>query len=262
DHLEFLGHTLEKITREKAGIIKPGVPVVIGRLPAEAEAVIREVAGAHAAPVHSVREVFGDDVEKYPATRLAGSHQRVNAATATLAVRVLEKYLPVNVASIAAALAEVDWPARWQKFPLAQNRTLILDASHNAEGAQTLDENLSRLRTETGRAPILLVGALGDYRARALLAVAARHAREIILLQPAQPRATPLEELVQYIPTDFNGQVRFGQVAEIFPARGECALGGPGETIVATGSIYLLGEILERFAHSVPVGESVLQDRL
>jgi dihydrofolate synthase/folylpolyglutamate synthase len=262
DHMEFLGETLAKIAREKAGIIKPGVPVVIGRLPAEAEAIMRETARARGAPIHSVREVFGDEVEKYPATRLAGSHQRVNAATATLAARVLQHILPVHAANIAAALAEVDWPARWQKFSLPQNRALILDASHNAEGAQTLDENLSRLRAETGRAPILLVGALGDYRARALLAVAARHAQEIILLQPAQPRATPLAELAQYIPADFPGPVRLGQVAEIFPARGECALGGPGETIVATGSIYLLGEILERFAHSAPVGESVLQDRL
>lgn len=262
DHQEFLGDTLEKIAREKAGIIKPGIPVILGRMPPEAEAAIRAVARERAAPLHSVREIFGEDLEKYPATNLAGSHQRANAATALLAARVLEKTLPVPVATAAAALAEVDWPARWQKFSLSENRTLILDASHNPEGAQTLDENLTRLRAETAHAPILLVGALGEFRARALLAVAARHAQEIILLAPDQPRATPPAELARLVPATFRGPVRPGKVAEIFPAPGRCTLGAPGETIVATGSLYLLGEILERFAHSVPVGEGILQDRV
>ena len=260
DHQEFLGDTLEKIAREKAGIIKPGIPVILGRMPPEAEAAIRAIAHERAAPVHSVREIFGDDLEKYPATRLAGSHQRVNAATALLAARVLEKTLPVPSATAIAALAEVDWPARWQKFSLSEGRTLIFDASHNPEGARTLDENLSRLRAETGRTPIILVGALGEFRARALLEVAARHAREIILLAPAQARATPPAELDRLVPAAFRGPVRPGQVAEIFPAPGQCALGNPGDTIVATGSIYLLGEILEHFAHPALVGEGVLQD--
>jgi dihydrofolate synthase / folylpolyglutamate synthase len=260
DHMEFLGDTLEQIACEKAGIIKPGVPVVLGRLPPEAEETIRILADARHAPVHTVREVFGDDVEKYPHTRLEGSHQRINAATATLATRVLDTLLPVSDEARVAALAEVDWPARWQRLPLSDGRQLILDASHNAEGAQALDENLARLRAETGRAPIILVGALGEHRARALLEVAARHVREIILLKPAQPRATTVEELRQFMPVAFRGSVRNGRVAEIFPAPGACTLGGEGDTIVATGSIYLLGEILERFAHAAPAGEGVLQD--
>ncbi len=262
DHQEFLGDTLEKIAREKAGIIKPGIPVVLGRLPPAAESAIRAIAKEQNAPVHSVREVFGDDLEKYPPTSLAGSHQRVNAATAALATRVLEKILPVSPASLAAALAEVHWPARWQKFPLSENRTLILDASHNAEGAQTLDEQLTRLHTETHRAPILLVGALGESRARALLEVAARHAQEIILLQPNQPRATPMDELRAFVPSNFTGPVHSGQVAKIFPAPGQCSLGAPGDTLVVTGSIYLLGEILEHFAHHSGHGEGNLQDNV
>jgi len=321
DHMEFLGNTLPEIAREKAGIIKPGVPVVIGHLPPEAEAAVRAVAAECNAPVHSVREIFGDDLAQYPQTRLEGSHQRINAATATLAVRVLGSILesehggsgtprptpdatvgsalpldaplfnsgqgrngspsplrtprrgvptheqilvplvpPISDTAIAEALATVDWPARWQRFPLSENRQLILDASHNPEGAQTLDENLTRLRAETGRAPIILVGALGEHRARALLAVAAKHAREIVLLQPAQSRATPFEELEQFVPNTFSGPIHRGAVAKIFPAPGECALGQPGDTVVATGSIYLLGEILEHFSHSTLVGESVLQD--
>jgi len=262
DHMDFLGDTLGKIAMEKAGIIKPGVPVVIGRLPPEAEVAIRAVAKEHRAPVHSVREVFGENIENYPNTRLAGSHQRVNAATATLATRVLQKQFPVTDAALESALAEVDWPARWQKFSLTDGRTLILDASHNLEGALTLDENLTALRRETARAPIMIIGALGEHRAKALLDVAACHAREIILLQPNQPRATSFEVLEKLIPTNFAGKVHRGKVAEAFPKPGECALGQSGDTIVATGSIYLLGEILERFAHPAPAGEGALQDRL
>ncbi len=262
DHTEFLGETLMEIAAEKAGIIKRGVPVVIGRLPEEAEDTIRTLAEGRGAPVHSVCEVFGDDLEKYPQTRLAGSHQRINAATATLAAQVLQNTLPVSDEARAAALAEVQWSARWEKFPLSHGRTLILDASHNLEGAQTLDENLARLHAETGRAPIILVGALGEHRARALLDVAAKHAREIILLQPHQPRASTVEELQKLVPASFRGPVRPGLVGKIFPIPGECALGNPGDTFVVTGSIYLLGEILERFSHATPAGEGVLQDRL
>ena len=260
DHMDYLGDTLEKIAVEKAGIIKPGVPVVIGRLPPEAEEPIRAIAKERGAPMHSVCEVFGENVKAYPHTRLAGSFQRLNAATAILATRVIEKTLPVNESARDAALAEVDWPARWQKFSLSDGRTLILDASHNLEGAQTLDENLASLRKETSRAPIIIVGALGEHRAKALLDVAARYAREIILLQPNQPRATEFEVLEKLVPANFSGVVKRSRVAEIFSKPGECALGNFGETIVATGSIYLLGEILERFAHPTLAGEGTLQD--
>jgi len=262
DHMDFLGDTLEKIAVEKAGIIKPGVPVVIGRLPPEAEEAIRAIAQERHAPVHSVREVLGENSKYYPPTCLAGSHQRINAATATLATRVLQKQFPVTDAALAAALAEVDWPARWQKFFLPGGRTLILDASHNLEGAHTLDENLAQLRRETGKAPIIIVGALGEHRAKALLDVAARHAQVIILLQPNQPRATSFEVLEKLVPANFTGKVQRGLVVEAFPKPGECALGQSGDTIVATGSIYLLGEILERFAHPILAGEGALQDRL
>ena len=84
DHCLELGDTLEKIAGEKAGIIKPGRPVVMGRLPPGAEQVVREVAAANHAPVHSVREVFGENLAAYPQTNLEGDYQRWNAATATL----------------------------------------------------------------------------------------------------------------------------------------------------------------------------------
>ena len=109
DHCAELGGTLAQIAREKAGIIKPGRPVVMGRVPAEAEQVIREVAAAGGAPVHSVREIFGGDMAGYPATNLAGDYQRWNAATATLVAQVFRD-LPPPRQPVAR-----DLPARFER---------------------------------------------------------------------------------------------------------------------------------------------------
>ena len=80
DHMEMLGDTLAKIAAEKAGIIKPGKPVLIGCLPEEAEAVIRSVAAERGAALYAVRDRYTD--ADLPATNLAGRFQRWNAAVA------------------------------------------------------------------------------------------------------------------------------------------------------------------------------------
>lgn len=293
DHCMELGDTVEKIAREKAGIIKPGRPVVIGRLPADAERVIREVAMTQGAPVHSVREVFGDDIARYPATNLEGDYQRWNAATATLAARLfgrrpaeggaliasppvrrdveaiqLERHgsapaeprddRPLNDDVIARGLLHVDWPGRWQRLTVG-DRTVILDASHNPEGAQELEKNLVRLERETGRKPVIIAGALGEFRARSLLEVVVRHAATLHIVVPNQSRATPYDEMLALVPADRRGLVRPGVLAEIFPDAHTCTLGHAGDTIVITGSIYLLGEVLERL-QPVAASESRLQD--
>lgn len=260
DHQQQLGDTLEQIAAEKAGILKPGVPVVLGWLPPVAEAVIRQVAAERNCPVHSVREAFGPDVNNYPVTCLEGDYQRINAAVATLAARLLRDLLPVDDACIAEALHEVSWAGRWQRLSLDCGRTLILDASHNEEGACMLEGNLRRLVEETGQQPVVMAGALGKCRAEALFRVVCRYARELILLVPNQPRASRFAELREAIPADFTGVVRESRVDELFPLAGACAVGEPGDVILSTGSIYLIGEICTRFFPSPFAGESMLQD--
>ena len=76
DHCEMLGNTLGAIAGEKAGVIKDGRPVVVGRVPPEAEAVIRSIAASRGARVVSVREEFGEDISRYPRTNLEGDYQR------------------------------------------------------------------------------------------------------------------------------------------------------------------------------------------
>jgi dihydrofolate synthase/folylpolyglutamate synthase len=280
DHVAELGGTIAQIAREKAGIIKPGRPVVMGRLPAEAESVVREVAAAQGAPLHSVREIFGEGIAGYPTTNLEGDYQRWNAATATLAVRVFysecraaacRQAVPGPAASadptkgelteevIARGLAHVNWPGRWQRTSIG-GRPLILDASHNPEGAGMLDQNLRRLIAETGRRPVVVAAALGEFRARALLEVVLRHAAEVHLVTPHQARACTFEELAALVPTDARHRLRRGTVADIFPDARTCTIGVPDDTVVVTGSIYLLGEVLERIEPGRGAGEGKLQD--
>jgi dihydrofolate synthase/folylpolyglutamate synthase len=252
DHCEILGDTLEQIAREKAGIIKAGRPVVIGRMPPEAEAAIRAIAAERAAPVIAVAERYGCELSRYPITGLAGDYQRWNAATAAETVRALPPKWRITGQAIATGLAQVDWPGRWQRVQVGQ-RQLVLDASHNPEGAQALEANLAQLVAETGRKPIVITGVLGTARARPLLETICRHAQEIHFVVPNQPRACRYEELEALVPATFRGRVVRDTVEALFPATDRCRVGGPDDVVVVTGSIYLLGEVMTRLGPSAPV---------
>ncbi|MDP3070244.1 MAG: Mur ligase family protein [Opitutaceae bacterium] len=245
DHCEILGDTMEKIAAEKGGIIKPGLPIVLGRVPPAAEAEIRRIAARRGARVISVTQEFGDDLERYPHTNLEGDYQRWNAATATLAARALAPRWKISDAAIARGLAHVDWPGRWQRVAIG-GRLAILDASHNPEGAQVLDSNLAHLVAETGRAPVVITGVMGAARARPLIETIARHAGEIHLVVPQQPRACSHDELIGLLPAGYRGRVVRADVSRLFPERDRCTAGGPEDVVVVTGSIYLLGEVMAR----------------
>lgn len=253
DHCDVLGSTFAAIAAEKAGIVKPGRPVVIGRLPAEAESVVRAIAAERGAPLISVREECGDEVERCPRTALAGDYQRWNAATAALIARQLPARWRLTDETISRGLAQVDWPGRWQEVSVGGKR-VILDTSHNGEGASVLEANLAGLVAATGRRPIVVIGVLGAARARPLLAVVARHARELRLVVPDQPRACSHAEMAALVPATFGGAVVRTSVAEAFPAANTCAVGAPDDVIVVTGSVYLAGEVMARLAGGAAQG--------
>ncbi len=259
DHCEFLGERLEQIAAEKSGIIKAGRPVVMGRVPPEAEATIRRIAAERGSRLTSVAEHFGEDLAGYPPTNLEGDYQRWNAATATLAARELGARWRIDEAAITRGLTQVDWPGRWQRVRLA-GRLAILDASHNPEGAQVLASNLEHLVAETGRKPIVITGVLGAVRARPLLETIARHAAEIHLVVPQQARACGYAELEALLPAGFAGRIVRATVAGLFPDPHTCTAGGPDDVVVVTGSIYLLGEVMARIEPDRGTGEGRLQD--
>lgn len=259
DHTDILGSTIEQIAAEKAGIIKPGKPVVMGLLPIAAERVIERVCEERGCTLFKVKDSFGEDEECFPMTSLPGGYQRRNAATAALVARVIGEQFGIGEAEIRDGLLHVNWAGRWEKHALL-DRSIILDATHNPEGAVHLERNLEAFIRENGYKPAILTGTLGLARARALIPIVCRYASEIHLLVPHQPRACTYDDLESEIPATYKGRVHERTVNELFPAPGICTAGTAGETLVATGSIYLIGEIMEALYHEVPVGEQVLQD--
>jgi dihydrofolate synthase/folylpolyglutamate synthase len=249
DHQEYLGPTLAAIAAEKAGILKPGVPCVVGDVPSDAEAVIVARAREVGAPLHFVRDRFAAGLTE---TNLAGEHQRRNAGAALLACELATR-LPIDATQARAALRSVEWAGRWQEFRLADGRRFIVDGSHNEEGVRTVEPLLAALKS-----PTLIVGALGVDRARALIAAAARHAATLVLVRPDNERACSVAELAALVPADFRGEVRHASVAELFPSPSACT--AAGETVVVLGSLYLVGEVLARLrGHGLP---DAWQDRL
>ena len=266
DHTEFLGNTIEEIAREKAGIIKPNTPVVLGLLPGRAEREIRKIALERSAEIFSVREIFLQTKPArlaFPETNLYGEHQRGNAAAALLAAKIffeksgkqLDESLSFN------ALKNVNWRARWEKITLSDGRTLILDVAHNAEGAEAIDKSLTCLCSETGTRPQIITGVLGMERARSLLHVFSKHASAIHFVRPAQERACTFEELRPCIPEKFCGEITETDIRTLFPEKNSCSLKTPNnEPILVAGSCYLAGEVLA--ALSGEHSESNFQDKL
>jgi dihydrofolate synthase/folylpolyglutamate synthase len=259
DHCEMLGDTLEAIAREKGGVIKSGRPVVIGRMPEVAERVLREMAGRRGSPAQTVREVFGQNPNDTPETNLSGEYQRWNAATALLAGRALAPRWRIDDELTRRALRNVSWPGRWQRIVLPE-RDVIVDASHNGEGAEALATELAALAARIGDRLVAVTGALGERRARAILQAVCRHAREVHLVVPDQRRACTIEQLQALVPAAYAGVVRAATVAELFPGARQCRAGHAGDTVVVTGSIYLAGEVLSRIEPEGGAVQSQLQD--
>ena len=233
DHCDLLGDTLAAIAGEKAGIIKKGKPVLMGKLPLEADAVVRRVAKELGCKLYAITDRFPDETG-LPQTNLAGGFQRWNAAIATYAIEILADRFPVRSTQ---ALEQVEWAGRWQTLEL-DGRKLILDATHNPEGVAVLKQNLSSLSEQ----PIIIAGTLGEDRAQSLMEVVAQYARELYLVTPKQDRATPTSFLKSCLDRDAVET----NLSALLPQAGCCAVGEPGDSIVVTGSIYLVGEVMER----------------
>ena len=147
DHTDRLGSTLVEIAREKAGIAKPGLDLVLGPMPPDVRAAIDEVARASGATTSDV-----GDPELPPTLGLAGAYQRDNARiAATLASR-----LGLASSAIAAGLSDVRWPGRLERIG-----DVLLDGAHNPDGAQALAAHVRTLGVPPGDAT-LVFGALAD----------------------------------------------------------------------------------------------------
>lgn len=252
DHMAVLGDTLAAIAGEKAGIIKPGVPVALGLQAPEAEAVLVKRAQALGAPLvraagcgvdHLALDRRGAAFDACPpglapmAVRinLPGRHQVDNARLALCLLGLLkEQGLPVSGQAIIKGLAAARWPARLEWV----GDDLLLDGAHNPQGAGALADYLRTFLP--GKEAVLLTAMMADKQPAPCARLLAPHFRAIVCTQVDEPRALPAAQLAaiyeaQGVPS--YAQPHMGQAL-----RRARALAGDGPVVVA-GSLYLAGAV-------------------
>jgi len=261
DHVQQLGPDLASIAREKAGIAKAGVPLVVAPQEAEVEAVIAEVAaqvGAKLVRVGSEVQYSWtkDFIAGKPAGRvtvrtargayenvllsLAGRFQGANAACAVAAAEiVLAERLDAE--KMRAALAAVDWPGRMEVIPGPV--TVILDGAHNARSIAELCAAVAEYYP--GRRTVYLFAAAADKDVVGMCRELATAGAAVIFTKTENPRAAEPEELAAGL-REAGGTV-VGMNPEIAAAFALAkAKAGEGGVVVATGSLYLVGALLEK----------------
>ena len=243
DHQPWLGNTLAKIASEKAGIIKLGVPVVAGANEPEAMEVIRETARRLDAPL---RELTSGDYSRPPLDHmelpLMGEHQRRNAALALAAIESVRSQLPTPAQAIERGLKTVDWPGRLQTIRTAPGLLTLLDGAHNPDGVESLRAALQC--HFGGLRPAFIIGVLKDKDWPAMCHMLAPLASAIYLTPVASSRSAAPDEL--------RAECLASQPAAPIHACGSLAealrLTEQAPLRVITGSLYLVGEALERLA--------------
>jgi dihydrofolate synthase/folylpolyglutamate synthase len=255
DHQQHLGDTIRAIAFEKAGIIKPGMKVVIGPLASEARTAIEEVAhdrGATIVVARSDTQVAVDMADgrarltldtpfhRYGPLELAlrGEHQVENAI---VAVRLLECARQAGIALTAAAIAQglagADWPARLEVIAVGPSKLLLIDAAHNVEGATALARYLQRWHPER---PPLVVGMMADKDVDGILRVLLPVTSEVFATSARIRRALPPEDLrrrILAIDPERHAVVDSDPLAAIDRAHTQSPL------VCVAGSIYLAGTV-------------------
>lgn len=250
DHEAFLGRTLGRIAREKAGVLRRGCEAILGPVPAGARRAILSVARRVEARITDA--MAGVSIEEngpridvrtpqhaYPAVRpMLGDYQVTNLA---VALRLLEAArragLPVDLDAVPRGMNKVSWPGRLQW--LGGRPRVLLDGAHNPAGARALARYLEHV------GPFVLVfGVMRDKDVRSMAEALFPLARYVVLTRAMSRRAATPAEIARRV-----GRLatRAHRVSD--PARALVLarhLAGRGGTVVVAGSLYLVGAILER----------------
>jgi dihydrofolate synthase / folylpolyglutamate synthase len=248
DHMHVLGDTVAEIAREKAGILKRGVPAVIGVRDTSALRPILARARRAGVPLSLIGRDFdavtgrtardfgvrvGRRVLADLRIRLAGDHQRENAACAVAALSLLRGAgLATSDADVRAGLLRVRWPGRLER--IAGRPAFLFDAAHNADGCEALARHLERGAGRAARR-VLVFGAMADKQYPQMLHRLAPLVDRIVYSPPNAPRAASHAQLRAVVP---GAHARSAADAI---ARARRAAGHDGLVIVA-GSIFLVAE--------------------
>ncbi len=250
DHEAYLGPDELSIAREKGGIIKPGVPVVCGKISSEVSRLLLEIAAERQSRAYLLGADFSFSLKNdghfdYRGIKqsfldvtvaLCGRHQRANASLALAALELVENRFPVPEKALRAGLQKVLWPGRLEV--MSQRPTVILDGAHNPEGVQVLVEELNGIGQ--GRKIKLLFATMADKEWEIMLRALAKVVDEIVLTKVGMERsadpdqlATKLGESLPHRVLD-NPRVALGTLLDEAQAE---------DVIVVAGSLYLLGEV-------------------
>ena len=258
DHMHLLGASLSDIAGEKAGIIKPGVPVVLAPQQSEAELVVRSVAERLGAPLHQVNRDWHYAAEERSSSRqsfrvwrdtgeapvslripLLGHHQIQNACTAYAALHLAsERGLPIGLEAIRAGMGSVRWAGRFQV--LSVDPTVVLDCAHNRDSALQLRIALDDYFP--GRPVWMVFGASSDKDVRGMLLELSPRVSRVILTQADHPRAEGPEAIVELLRS-------FGLPVQIVVPVSEALRIAtkevePNGVVLVTGSVFVVGSAL------------------
>ncbi len=226
DHRQVLGNTLAEIAREKAGIIKPNVPVVSAPQDPEVRAVLELEASKQGCHIDWVQAPW----EASP-LGLSGSFQKWNAALAVQALKAANLHVPME--TVSKGLSSVSWPGRFQRI----NETLILDGAHNPSAARALAETW---KTEfPHQKASLIFGAMADKDVRGVLCELLPIASEVRFVEVQNPRAISASNLTSLAQS-------IAPWLPIQPARdlGHSLVETSAKVKLVCGSLYLVGEVL------------------
>jgi len=228
DHENWLGKTISEITAEKAGIIKPGVPVVSASQRPEAEKAICARAAECQAPLDFVTKPYDE-----APIALAGSHQKQNAALAISALRVAN--IEIDDSAIEEGLAYIEWPARFQRW---DERTII-DGAHNPAAARLVAQTWREAFAD--RRATLILAILSDKNLRAICEALAPISESVILPKIRSERAAAPEELARVLASitpSLPCSITLSVDEALTLARAKPDL------ILITGSLHFAGEVL------------------
>ena len=253
DHTDVLGETIQEIAAEKAGIIKPGVPVVSSVKNPEAQVVIRETAAEKNAPLQQLEEhmkvsnvrledgyqVFdleiGESRLENIALSMFGIHQAENAGLAVTAVKTIADTFNVSDEAIYAGLKKAKWAGRFEKF----GEHIVIDGAHNPEGMTMLLQTLTAVYPEYKYH--FLYAALEEKDNASSVAMVDQVATDITFTSFHHAGATPKEKLMDYSShTEKSAIDDWKKVITDFQSSH-----GETDVLVITGSLYFMSEVRE-----------------
>lgn len=259
DHMAVLGDTLAQIAAEKAGIIKPGVPLICAPQAPEALAVIESVCHERQAPLVLLERDTTAAVAGFNIS-LAGAHQAVNAALAVVMARMLRgQGLALTEAAMADGLAQTRWPARFETLAgggdgRAAWPMVVVDGAHNVDSAQKLAALLVDAKRARGGRLALILGASLDKDVAGMLRVLLPAADQLICTQAQHPRAFAPQALAALAAEQQGGDairlLAAATVDEALILALETAR--PVDLVCFAGSLFIAAEGREAWARRHP----------